>query len=499
LGLAHFVASAYRSGSPLLALDLGFLATAGVGFGLLLKWIVYAGADGALQAFLPRIIVGGALVFLLGSLAQLSVGRTDARRGHGALSGAVWTLGAILFLGSFLWCRSVLEVTPQQVGGTGEMLSGTGPVGTAIVFRGSYRAHDYSPVFVMDGATGAYVRFSPERLWHPVFANDGRRAFWFAPQPRIFGGEREPDLAVARFDGGRPSIEEIPLTDPGDCTHALAVDASGSRVLLGGLSSVALIDVGTGRTLARAHMSRVVLAGFRPDGTLHLLQDLWPGAGPAGSGPGGFAQSAWDPSRGSLTPMWRHEMSGGARLLAARGAQAFATANGRDGLVIDLESGVQKSIEGPEAESSPGTAPELGVPMSPMSALFLSDGRLAVSLGGELRLVGTHDSRVLVSLGAGEEVSGLAETAPGELAVGLGNVSLPARRTLFVNTATGAISHEERGLVPARTIGMGQASAEAGSFASRLFVNDEGALMERKPDGGWRVVVAGRELPRARP
>jgi hypothetical protein len=495
IAVAHVFASGYRSRSPFFILDVGLALGACGTVGAVMSTMAYAGAADVFGRALPWLVGVLAAALLLAPAVQLGVGRVDARRGSRALSMAVWVLTGAVLVGFFLWSRSVLNVTPQEAGGVGYGVWAAPTRGSAVLFTGAARERGsevlpghpggYLPGFVMDGASGAYARFSAQRMTVPVFTSDGRRAFWVAPPPEPFHADG-PALVVARFEGGRPTVSEVELSDVGDDALAIAIDGIGSRIVLAGPSWVALADASTARILARAQAPRVIAASFRSDGTLRLLE------GPAvAKGSGGFALADWDPVRGSLTERWRHPAEGPSGLLAVHGDEAFVSINGRDGALIDLESGARIAVETPWAKSDPTVRFGTGTPMFGVAAQFLSNGQLAFAGKGEMRLVGAHETRI-VPMGEGASVWALAETSPGELAVGLWGPS-GRPRTVFLDAATGAVRREEKGLIPATPryafLAPGGRAPEAGSFASRLFIDQEGALIERRADGTRRVVV----------
>jgi hypothetical protein len=183
-------------------------------------------------------------------------------------------------------------------------------------------------------------------------------------------------------------------------------------------------------------------------------------------------------------------------MLVVRGDKAFVTSDGRDGLLLDLDSGARTAVETPWTKPGPAVRPGARTVMLGVQAQFLSDGRLALGANEEVRLVSGKETRV-VPFGKGATVWTLAETDPGELAVGVWGSSGVARRTVFLGTATGVVHGEEKGLTPAGQrylyFESGGRAPEAGSLASRLFIDEEGALIERRSDGSRRILVAAPE------
>ncbi len=478
MGIAHVVACSYRSRSRLVMLDL-VLAIAAIGaWATLFRWMVYAGAGPVFALAMPRMFGLAALVLMLGAGVQIAVGRSDRQRSHEAMSAGVWTLVGVFLLGCFLWGRSALDVRPTQLGGVGYGVQAAPLGGSSVVFMCD-STRPYSPVFILDGASGAYTRFSAERMSDPVFTRDGA-ALWLARRPMPVQGVL-PTLAIARFPKEGPRIDEVDLADSWQDGSVLAVADDGGRVVLGSPSEVGLVDAASGGTLARSQ-GGAMGASFQPDGSLRLLQLSTERTGQT------LFASAWDPRRGSRGEMWRDEGEGALLILARSRERAFAyRPAARSAVIIDLASGDHVRVDlGPTFDAKRGR-PALG------AALFLSDGSLAACLGRDLHLVGRGGTRVL-ALGEQTPCFALAESQPGELAVGYWDLIGRSRRTVFLDAATGTVRRTEQDLLPASGRAMSGADApEAGSFASRLFIDQEGALLELRRDGTKRVVVAPPE------
>ena len=123
---------------------------------------------------------------------------------------------------------------------------------------------------------------------------------------------------------------------------------------------------------------------------------------------------------------------------------------------------------------------------------MLSAGQVALSLGDEVRIVtGGGDTVASMLIERGTRVYALREPSPGELAVGLWTRTFDGRCTRFFDAVTGALRREERGLVPAGPRHFwNEPQPEAGSLASRLFTDLDGALIALEADGRRRVIVA---------
>ena len=505
MAFAHVATAMYRSGSWLFALDLGLGALFVTVFGAQLRHLVSAGA-GPLLFGEPFGVLGvvsavATAGMLAAAAAQLAYGRADAHRGHVALSAAVWTFALAGIGGLALWSAWVLRVTPADVGGVGYPLFAA-PRGSALLFRGAswHGRAGFSPIFLMDGQSGSYVRLPLERVTPPAFAGDGRTAVWVAPEVP-WGTYLAPDhfliatraawqattiagtqyeraaLAVARLDGGAPAVEERPLPRRHTVTMALAMDTDGRQALVSGPSSVFLVDAASGTFLASAPLSGVVAADFLPDGTVRLYR-YEPAAHPRAT----LVVLEWNSRDGAQVERGRVPGEFLMRLLARHGDLAVVSTGAREKALLDAASGAVRLFHS-AASDLPG------------AALVLSTGEVALTLGEELRVV-SREGETVASFPIAPRTAAYAlrEPAPGELAVGLWTLTIGERRTVFLDPRTGRMRREEKGILPAGPRHGGPASQpEPGSLASRLFTDLEGALIVLEPGGRRREIVAARE------
>jgi len=423
MAFAHVTTAMYRSGSWLFALDLCLGALFASVFGAQLRHLVNAGAGHLLFAFELFEPFGGVIGvaisvatagMLAAAAAQLAYGRADRHRGHVALSTVVWTL-ALASLGVLaLWSAWVLRVTPPGVGGVGYPLF-AGPRGSALLFHGAswHGRAGFSPMFLMDGQSGSYVRLPLERVTPPAFATDGRTAVWVAPKvswsnylapyhyltatraawqatavaPITYEGA---GVVVARLDGRAPAVEERPLDLPDAVSMALAVDGDGRQLLLSGRSSVLLLDIASGKLLASAGLSHVVAAQFLPDGV--RLYRLEPAARPRAT----FVVLDWNPKDGSQVEKARVPGEVRMMLLARHGDLAVVSTGAREKAVLDAASGAVRLFQSATSDF-------------PGAALVLSTGQVVLSLDDAVRVV-TRSGEAVAALpiGPGSKVTRFA-------------------------------------------------------------------------------------------
>jgi hypothetical protein len=409
--------------------------------------------------------VAALVVALLGAAAaQLSVGRTDARRAHAALSLTVW-VSVLLILGGFAaWGRWVLAGTPAQAGGAGYPLVAA-PAGEGLFFRGLIGRVGFRPFYLMDVGSGAFLRLSPEGNPLPTFSADGKTASWVSiPEP--WEDDHRPRLWVVRLGGGVHLAARTPMEDAMRWHTVLAVDSDHRHAAVAGDGAAGIVELDTARVASSVAQSHVVAADILPDGRVRLF------SAPPSPGGAALAVAVWSPRDGSIVESLRVPH---AALLTRRGGIAIASLGLREKVILDLVRGTEQRVTGDAPDSLP-------------RALVLADGRLALGMGTEVRITDAAGATTaVVPLPAKSQVAALRETEPGQIAVGVWSLLLTQRRTLFVDAATGTVGREEAGLLPAGSASGTQAMP--GSLASRLFTDEDANLVALEPGGRRRIIV----------
>ncbi len=470
---AHVAASLYRSRSAWIAVDAALLVVAFFAYRSVLRRAVDAGAGEIVMGNMHQLFFGAVLVAVAASGFQFVLGRADAERGRWALSCSYWLgtgLHIVCFYGLSSWA---LGTTPAEVGGISYHAE-LAPRGVGVIFRGTEPGRaGLEPLFAMDAASGAYARFAAERATLPVFSRDGRRAFWVARAPTLFSLDQRLSLAVARLDGARPSLQELPLEEQG-AFYLLAVDAEVPRALLSCHGCVAVLDTASGATLARSSSLNPDAGEFLPDGRVRLLER-------SGSS---IVVRDWTPRDGASVERARLADAGRGLALALHGDHALVSPDGRELLLLDVETGTRTLL----ARTPPDrpAATHLGG----ARRIGLAHGGLAVAFGNSVVLV-TPEGEVgrRIDLDPDEFVTSLVEPGPNQIAVGFRRAG--GSLTKVYDIETGKVIREEPGLRPAGnpwSTRLGD-SPEPGSLGSRLFLTDEAALVELMPDGKRRVVV----------
>ncbi len=474
MAVGNVVTSMYRARSPWFVADIVLAAASVAAFAIIVRTTVEAGAVFALVrhphepggARAAEFVLAALVVALLGASAvQLAVGRSDARRAHAALSVTVW-VSCLLILGGFAaWQRWLLAIAPAQTGADGDSLIAP-PAGEGLFFRGHTGRVGFRPFFFMDAGSGAFLRISPEGNPVPAFSADGRRAAWVS-RPEPWEPDKRPHLWLVRLGDGVKLAARTPMEDAVRWHSVLALHADGRQAVIAGFGAAGLLDLDTARVGASVALPWVVAADVLPGGRIRLFHLI--------QGSAGVAVSIWSPSDGSLAETLRVP---GALLLTRRGDVAVvvlgAAGGVRERVILDLARGTEQRLAGGASR-----------------ALVLANGRLAFSMGTEVRITDAAGTTLtVVRMPAKSQAGALREPEAGQLAVGLWSELLSERGTLFVDAETGAVLRREPGLLPAGAQPATWAQAEPGSLASRLFSNEDDALIALEPGGGRRIIVA---------
>lgn len=236
--VSHVLASVVRSRSVLIGADFALAAVAGVVLYLMAETLMRGAAVRLMVTAGAAIAVAVLLVFAIAPVWQLERGRTDARRGHAALSRVLWpAVFAILAITAayVLWVRAVEPEDIEEVHHFQQA-----PRGETLFVSGSMRGRgDYHAAFTL-GAGGDWRRVAISPFSDAAFSRDGSVLAWF--EPTDFFGRGEVELHTTRGTAGiRTSrFAELALSD------------DGSRVALATGRNVAVYDTATGRLLASA-------------------------------------------------------------------------------------------------------------------------------------------------------------------------------------------------------------------------------------------------------
>jgi len=495
VGLASFNATAFRSRSPWLVLDMLLLLA---GLWVVRRWVAPLFLYGILaantawsQSLLPLPL---AVALLAGSAAQVAVGRTDVRRAHRAMSVAFWAVVAVTLAaaaGYWHWVRSAgpADVTVHAVT--------RDPAGRWIYAEGSGRHSGWYPHgFLIDTTSGRYLLRPPPRddgRYFPsgvLFSADSR----FAALPHSDGS----GAAITLFDltGSPPHAVEVALesSPPPAWQTEFALSPSAASVFVAHESGASLFALPSGRRVATA----TIPPGWRPADVRFLAEGAaraW--LVPANDRPGApraemrVVDLAVDGSSRSVTfpiatPL-DAPRSWGAVVPDADGRRIVTVDSG-----LHLRDGATGTLTATLAEGG-------GNPR----ALFLADGRIVVAGdriggGGPLQAVVRVFDRAGAPLGEmrpeirpGGLVLG-PEVAPGRVAVSSFRAWFLPEDTLIVDVGEGRVVERLAGLRPDGFWNVA-ASRPAGSGPTSVhfFRDTEGRVLRLDFASGERRIVAG--------
>lgn len=205
---AQLVGVALVSRSWLLVLDAVALAGA-VGATLAVAASLWASEAPVVVAV--AAVTGAAatlVVLLVASWAQVAHGRCSASRAHGAQSLVLWAGVACILVplaGYTLFLRSATPASLRTV-----TTLQPGPDQWVVVAGVTRGRGDYRPAFLLDVASGQFLRLLPSEhsVLDLVFSGDGRRVAWLAPA----GSSRQTwQVRLALLDIQPPEVRETPL------------------------------------------------------------------------------------------------------------------------------------------------------------------------------------------------------------------------------------------------------------------------------------------------
>ncbi len=464
--IAHCAALAFRSRSGLLALDA--VLTVLCAF---LVWTAFSRLP-LYHAEAPwlRLGIGVALAagtaFLAAGYASVARGRTDARAGHRALSGVLWTVIGAAVLGANAYAAWVHGAKPRDLrDGFWVNPAASGPWVTV-----SGPARGAEATFLFDTAGGRFERaFTPD--WRgPVLSRDGRRAAWV--EARSHGPY--PLWTWHLGAPGGPAVRTRILLDGYPFLFVLSED--GARLALWEDGTLTVYDLEQQRALASARIpsgERQSLSGtfssldvFRlyraDDHSIDLLQ--------------------LDVRARSLASLGRIELAGGLRFFVtdARGERLLTLGSRSPDVRLFTATGASMATlaDGPAESRWPA---------------FLPDGTIVLSErssgGWRLRVFGADGREgAAVALPSASSVSLGGEVAPGVLCLGLSDAAFRPS-TWLADLNSGSVRKIADDLRPAA---IPRAIGGVGSEATKLFYGPRNETLVRlDPATGERRVLLG--------
>ncbi len=507
VGLANFNATAFRSRSPWVSFDLLLLMGGIWATRQFVAPLWRYGILGQANRTVALALVPLAAGFLVGSVAQVAVGRTDLRRAHRALSLGFWAVAAATLAvaaGHWAW---VLSAGPADVD---VRAISRDPAGRWVYVEGSTpRGGWYPHGLLLDTASGRYVTRrepDPERERFGVgmlFSGDGR----FAALPKIDRDGRNAAIDLFDLTGGTPRAVEVVLesSPPPTWKTAFALSPAAAVVFVAHESGASLFALPSGRRVATTTIPpgwHPAAVRFPAEGTARawLVPD-GPGVTGGQAGPraemrvvdlavGGATKTATFPIATPLdaAPAWR---------------TVFPDADGRRIVTVDAGLHLRDGATG-------GLVATLVDGVGHFPVLFLADGRVVVgdSRVGEgepgspralVRVfdpIGAPTGEIRLDLPPGGLNIG-PEVAPGRVVVSSLRAAFLSEDTLVVDAGESRVVERLAGLRPAAGFWGVSGSAPSGASAPRVhfFRDASGQVLRLDFATGERRVVAGTGAP----
>jgi hypothetical protein len=497
VGLVNFGATAFRSRSPWFALDLvlllaAFWATRRYVAPLLLYGVVTKEQVPPVVLLLPL-----ALALLLGSVAQVAVGRTDPRRAHGAMSLAFWAVVGLtltMAAGCWLWARSA---TPAEVSVSAVTRD---PAGRWIYVEGAgQHSGRYPHRFLIDTTTARH-------LAHPGLDEELRFAFGmlFSADGRfgVLPGTAKDGASLELFDlrEATPRVTQVTLesSPPPSWRTTFALSPSATSVFVVHESGASLFELPSGRRMA----TTTIQPGWRPAAARYLAE--------------GAARAWLVPSDEGISAL-RAQAEMRVVDLATDGAASGTTFP----LVAAIAPGSGWRSVLPDADGQRLLTSDAGLHLrdaatgeliaslvegsGAIPALFLADGRVVVEDRSGAGQPPSGHARLWVFDRAGMKLTeielplppwGLGigpEVAPGRVVVSCLRSPFLSEDTLVVDVASGGVVDKLPGLRPATGFwGVSSAVPAGGAVSSVQYFRDaEGRVIRVDFASGERKVVAG--------
>jgi hypothetical protein len=501
IGFANFNATVLRSRSPWAAWDL-LLLLGGIWASRQYVAPLWRYGILGLDGWTAALSLGPlALALLVGSVAQVAVGRTDLRRAHRALSVGFWAVVGLTLAGAagyWHWARSVgpgdlnVHAVTRDPAGRWAYVEGSGP-----------HSGWYPHGLLIDTASGRYVR-RPEpdedRSRYGtglLFSADGR----FGALSRLDRDGRGAALSLFDLTGDAPHVTEVTLesSPPPTWQTSFALSPSGASVFMVHESGASLLALPSGHRLA----TTTIGPSWRPSAVRFLKEGaarVW--LVPSSEGPGALrpraeirvVDLATDGSSRAVgfpiaTPLDRAH-SWGAIVPDADGQR-----------IVTVDAGLHLR-DGATGEPLATLAEGEGR----FSVLFLEDERIVVG-GGPNRaepgpphaLIRTFDrdgmplGEMRLDLWPGGLSVG-PEVAPGRIAVSSFRAPFLSEDTLLVDVGEGRVVERLSGLRPAIGFFWDVSSAVpagAGVTSVHFFRDVEGRVLRLDFATGDRKIVAG--------
>lgn len=267
--IAHSIGLVWRARTPWVVADLMALAVFVGATRLVLGPFLRVFAVDVVMTVIGWMLASAFVALIVGGAAQLAVGRVDARRGHRALSGTLWTGMTIVLALAACWGWWVRAATPEDLVRVHEISLGAGSW-IAVTGASSGRL-DYYPGFLINVDDGRWLaaHFGSDIHERGVrFSADANRAVWTVPA----GSTGSTVIAVdLTGDSPEPRWTGIMVKQR---WRDITLSHDGARLAVVEDGNVVAYKVGSGDLLAAATLNGEfvpVMVRFESDDVVEVL------------------------------------------------------------------------------------------------------------------------------------------------------------------------------------------------------------------------------------
>jgi hypothetical protein len=498
VGFSHAIALMVRSRvSWLLALDAALAVAVVTTVALALRSLYLAYAQVAMTRVGIVLAVAALVAPLAAGLVQVTVGRTDIRRGHTALSATLWgTLGAVALAvtGYAAWLRAA------DIGDLEELtMIECAPKGNWAFVRGEGRARgDYQSSFLLDTQTGKSLAIGAAGQWwlEETFSSEGTRAVWLSPPWRVTDSVRTLMTVDLADPDAHPST--TPITTAERWFHVLGVSPDGRQVATMDSATLSVSEIASGK----------IVVSVRAPANLGAVHAVW-------TLPGVVRLVAWNavPANSEQADLRLFELNIAKRSMNETGRVDGVNRHGFWFMAVDpvrgriltrtgsISSGALVLVDASSGARIATLASCDGTSL--FRSIFVSGGKIAVTSaeGDAARVLLFSPEGVLertFALGPGQTVNLAAQPTRDTLVATVRlrrDDTSDSRRSVVVNLTTGSVEAIANGVRPLAWYPWrdGLVVPEPGSVASRAFIDSDGHLAVLEPGSAkLRTVLKAR-------
>lgn len=503
--MAHAFSVAIRSHSAWVFVDLIAFCTLALAALFIGRALAIRGALFELARLCGWLAAGVLVALMAASAVQVCQGRTDVKRGHLALSIALWSCLALCLAIIGVRASWYLDVSPAKLK---RLDLSVPPQGNWVAVTGLVREKDdFYASFLVDTRTGRTIDIGIAPWREAAFSPDGGLVCW--PSPTGWPWKPAWELVTMDLSAEKPQPRRTNIASDG-FFEAGIFSSTGERLAYATGESISVVDTGTLKSLGSFHLPGSKVGRWWVKGHFMApdLLRLYVMTEKDSKAPNAYAITIveYNASSRTLTTTGhitsveypQLELNPGNDRLLVRYLPSDGASEGWEWAIVDGRTGALLTRLAPSKN------------LSLVRVGFLSDGRLALAevAGDKVMLhLFSPDGQLLRTLDLGEGTKPVlgGEPAPGYLALTVKPLEkAPAsasrekegpRTILLVDLETGTIRREPKpfkvhpAFMYARWFDSDPAcTLVPGSPSSRLFVGND-TLWELDPATGTERVV----------